>query len=154
MKPGLGDLISAARRVHAAVDLIDHEMCKALLLNRTDLRALNRLEEGPKTAKLLGEELGLTSGSVTALIDRLEARDLVKREKIGPDRRSVSVVMQADAHERLGGLYRSCAEALDRAFTAEFGADGLSDAAHTIALLGDGFEAGLAHIRTAIDSDG
>src|SRR5690349_16918583 len=60
----------------------------------TDLEALVRvLQAGsdgvPMTAGELGAELGLTSGTVTALLDRLERAGHVRRERDPSDRRRV-----------------------------------------------------------------
>lgn len=46
---------------------------------------------GPLMAGEIGQATGLTSGSVTALIDRLEARGFVQRVREGADRRRVFV---------------------------------------------------------------
>jgi DNA-binding MarR family transcriptional regulator len=47
----------------------------------------------------LGERLSLTSGSVTALIDRLEAQAWAVRERHPGDRRKVVVKLTAAAHD-------------------------------------------------------
>jgi MarR family 2-MHQ and catechol resistance regulon transcriptional repressor len=49
------------------------------------------LHLGPLSAKRLGEKVLLTSGSVTAAIDRLAARGLVQREDDAHDRRACIV---------------------------------------------------------------
>jgi DNA-binding MarR family transcriptional regulator len=56
-----------------------------------DLHALEQLEfGGGMTPGQLGERLQLTSGSVTALADRLERMGLVRRVPHPTDRRTVS----------------------------------------------------------------
>jgi len=49
------------------------------------------LRRGPLTAGELGQATGLTSGSVTALIDRLEAGGYVRRIRDEKDRRKIHV---------------------------------------------------------------
>ena len=49
------------------------------------------MPNGPATAGQLSELTGLTTGAVTAVIDRLEKAGYVKRERDGADRRKVIV---------------------------------------------------------------
>jgi MarR family 2-MHQ and catechol resistance regulon transcriptional repressor len=53
------------------------------------------LHRGPLSAKQLGAKVLLTSGSVTAAIDRLAARGLVRREDDARDRRACIVQLTA-----------------------------------------------------------
>ena len=58
----------------------------------TDLECLDfLLLSGPSTAGKLSEITGLTSGAVTAVIDRLEKAGYVRRERDKNDRRKVIV---------------------------------------------------------------
>lgn len=70
-----------------------HEAVAARLgLHITDHKALGYLfEHGPMPAGRLGELTGLTTGSVTAMIDRLERRGFVRRERDPSDRRKVII---------------------------------------------------------------
>lgn len=54
------------------------------------------LQRGKVTPGELAELTGLTTGSVTALIDRFEKKDLVKREHDSVDRRKVLIVPESD----------------------------------------------------------
>jgi MarR family transcriptional regulator, 2-MHQ and catechol-resistance regulon repressor len=58
------------------------------------------LHRGPLSAKALGAKVLLTSGSMTAAVDRLAARGLVRREADAEDRRACIVRLTA-AGERL-----------------------------------------------------
>jgi len=61
-------------------------------INRTDARCLDILDRtGPLTAGQLAAEVRLTSGAVTAILDRLEAAGLVRRVRDTVDRRRVMV---------------------------------------------------------------
>jgi MarR family 2-MHQ and catechol resistance regulon transcriptional repressor len=55
------------------------------------LRAL--LHRGPLSHRALADRLSKTSGNLTVVIDNLEKRSLVRRERNPRDRRSVSVVL-------------------------------------------------------------
>jgi DNA-binding MarR family transcriptional regulator len=63
-----------------------------------DALALYHLANEPLGASVLGERLGLTSGSVTALVDRLAVRKLVRRTPHPTDRRSVLIEMTKTGH--------------------------------------------------------
>ena len=78
------------RRLYEALQRFDVLAAKALSLKLTELRCVNILGAGELTPSEIGQKLGLTSGSVTALVDRLEAKRIVKREG-RHDRRSVAV---------------------------------------------------------------
>lgn len=81
-------------------------------LGITDMKALSiLLREGPRTAGELGQRLGLTSGSVTSLIDRLEQQALVKRQRDPSDRRKVVVQPNREKLAQGGDVYRSMGEA-------------------------------------------
>lgn len=56
------------------------------------------MQHGPMTAGRLAEITGLTTGSVTGLIDRMEKRKLVKRNYDKTDRRKVTIVPE---HENI-----------------------------------------------------
>jgi len=51
------------------------------------------LHAGPLTPSQLGERVGLTRGSITAAVDRLGARGLVKRAPNGTDARSSLITL-------------------------------------------------------------
>jgi DNA-binding MarR family transcriptional regulator len=54
------------------------------------------LQRGKLTAGELAELTGLTTGSVTALIDRFEKKGLVKRQPDSVDRRKVFIVPESE----------------------------------------------------------
>jgi DNA-binding MarR family transcriptional regulator len=55
---------------------------------------------------------GLTSGSTTAMIDRLEKRRLISRRPHPRDRRATVVVLTREAGRRLPPLFKSLAAAM------------------------------------------
>jgi DNA-binding MarR family transcriptional regulator len=57
------------------------------------LAALDAAAAGPLTASELGRQLGLSSGAVTKLIDRLEGAGMVARRRDTADRRRVYVTL-------------------------------------------------------------
>jgi DNA-binding MarR family transcriptional regulator len=65
----------------------------------------------------LAEASGLTSGTVTGVIDRLEKAKLVRRERDDGDRRKVLVVLAPGAVDRLAPIYAGHGAMLQRLLT-------------------------------------
>lgn len=85
----LGEEVRAFQR---AVDQGDDEIARLLGLNRTDLRCLDGLlQNGPSTPGRLATDLGLTTGSVTAMLDRMEKGGFITRTPDPTDRRKVVI---------------------------------------------------------------
>ena len=84
-------------------------------LGITDMKTLSILiQEGAMTAGEIGNRLSLTSGSVTTLIDRLEAQELVQRQRHATDRRKVVVTVNEEKLAAGNNVYRSMGEAFAR----------------------------------------
>ncbi|NUR51121.1 MAG: MarR family transcriptional regulator [Hamadaea sp.] len=94
----LGEQVRAFQR---AVDQGDDEIARLLGLNRTDLRCLDLLlQEGPTAPGRLATQLGLTTGSVTAMLDRMEKSDYISRTPDPSDRRKVVVQARPEIAEQ------------------------------------------------------
>ncbi len=115
-------MIAAMRQLQAELDRVDRATADALGLARSDCRALTMLTEGPLTPRALAAGLGLTSGSVTALIDRLAARGFVTRAPDPADRRGVLVAATPLAAMRLRVAQAPLAEAVGR-LAARYGTE-------------------------------
>jgi DNA-binding MarR family transcriptional regulator len=103
------DLVEATRANQVATDKMDDAGSQALGVNRTDGRCLDVIQQtGRISAGELADRAGLTSGSVTAVIDRLEAKGYVRRVADPEDRRRVLVeltdLMEHRAWELWGPL--------------------------------------------------
>jgi len=81
----------AMQRYQRSTDLLDDAAAEYLGINRTDLRCLDSLSDGPKTAGQLTEAVALSSAATTTLLDRLERKRLVQRIRDTADRRKVLV---------------------------------------------------------------
>lgn len=136
--------IAACRRLHAAVDQLDQAAADCLGITRNDLRCLNLLEHVPLAPARIAKSLGLTSGSVTALLDRLEARGFVARSRDPNDRRALSVSLQPVVFETIGKLYRGFADELRAAVGRLGAAEGAAFARH-MGEAAAACEAALAH---------
>lgn len=109
------------------VDEFDEAAAERMGINRTDLRCMDILGRhellGEKmTAGQLAEAAGLTTGAVTALLDRLERIGYVRRAHDAADRRRVLVEVTPKAYRRSAEIWGPIAEhsgaLLDR-YTAE-----------------------------------
>src|SRR4051812_9863875 len=85
----LDELSSVSRRYMASYALFNQAVADRLGLHPTDLQCLNllTLEAGPVTTGRVAELTGLTTGSATRLVDRLERAGYVVRERDSEDRR-------------------------------------------------------------------
>ena len=85
------------------LNVTDHKCVDLLLLN------------GPLTAGELAQKTGLTTGAVTAVIDRLERAGFARREDDPHDRRRVIVSVVPQRLGEIERLFRSFAARLQRA---------------------------------------
>jgi DNA-binding MarR family transcriptional regulator len=121
----VADLGAALQRYQRSVQAYDDAVGRALSLGPADLRCLDWLADGPKTAGVLATATGLRPAATTALIDRLEAKGLVERVRDDTDRRRVLVRM---TDEGMATTYRMYAPLVEEG-------QGLF-AGHTVAELG------------------
>jgi DNA-binding MarR family transcriptional regulator len=92
------ELIDEVRRSQSATDRFDQAVADALGLNRTDMRCLDVLQRaGSMAAGQLAEATGLTTGAMTAALDRLERSGYARRVRDGADRRRVLVELTSKA---------------------------------------------------------
>jgi DNA-binding MarR family transcriptional regulator len=86
-------LLLQLRRLSANAVMYSGVTAAAAKLHTTDMECLELLTlHGPLTAGRLSELTGLTTGSTTTMIDRLEAADYVVRRQQASDRRRVIIV--------------------------------------------------------------
>ncbi|RHX84212.1 MarR family winged helix-turn-helix transcriptional regulator [Leptospira stimsonii] len=85
-------------------------------LNATDMKTLPLLEGGPITAGKIAESLGLTTGAVTSVIDRLEKAGIVRRRTDPNDRRKVVVDLIPEAIQDAGKIYSPMGNAMMNLF--------------------------------------
>lgn len=113
-RPEGADIVGACRRLHAAIDRLDELAANTAGVSRSDLRCLNLLEFGPLPATTIAKQLNLATGSVTALIDRLEDKGLVSRLRESADRRIVKVQATPKVFALIGPIYLGFADRLRR----------------------------------------
>ena len=80
------------REFSTSLVLFQEAIATKLGLNATDYRCLEViLRKGKMTAKALSEEVHLTTGAITGIVDHLEKAGYVKRNDNPEDRRSVLI---------------------------------------------------------------
>jgi DNA-binding MarR family transcriptional regulator len=86
------EFLMAMRRAGAVMQLLGAAAAERIGINVTDLNCLNILSmRGSMTAGELARETGLTTASITGVLDRLEEAGFVRRERDTQDRRRVVV---------------------------------------------------------------
>lgn len=96
----LEEIGNLSRQSQSATDLFDERVSEFLGINRTDGRCLDIIgRHGRVSAGQLANEAGLTTGAVTAVIDRLEASGYVQRVRDPLDRRKIWVECTAHTNE-------------------------------------------------------
>lgn len=98
-------LLATVRRLAANVVDAHQRHADLLGLSSNELRGLEVIAaDGEATAGRLATALGLTTGAVTGVVDRLEQRGLVQRRQDPEDRRRVLVVLGEGASGQLAGV--------------------------------------------------
>lgn len=103
----LDELSTASRRYMASYALFNQAVADHIGLHPTDLQCLNllTLEQAPVTTGRIAELTGLTTGSATRLVDRLEKAGYVARERDTADRRRVLVATVPDKVAEFGRMW-------------------------------------------------
>ncbi|MER8040257.1 MarR family winged helix-turn-helix transcriptional regulator [Streptomyces hydrogenans] len=114
---GLHRFAVALRRTLGEVNRVAHDFAADQRLHATDVHALSFVldHDGPVTPGLLRTHLGLTSGAVTACLDRLEKAGHIRRTRESADRRVVHVEYADGAMAVARDHFRPLAEATRKA---------------------------------------
>ncbi|MFB7332722.1 winged helix-turn-helix transcriptional regulator [Streptomyces adustus] len=137
----LDELSTVSRRYMASYALFNQAVADHLGLHPTDLQCLNllTLEGGPVTTGRVAELTGLTTGSATRLVDRLEKAGYVVRQRDAGDRRRVLVATVPERIAEFGQMWNRLAGGWSALF------DGLDNA--ELALI-------IGHMRRTVDFSG
>ena len=95
-------LMRAAESVTARI----HRNLSAFGLTISQLGVLDALYHlGPLSQKEIGKKILKSSGNITMVIDNLEKRDLVRRERGKSDRRYINVRLTDKGHELISTIF-------------------------------------------------
>lgn len=92
----IDDVLTALRRVIRATDLHSKHLEKTAGLTAPQLLLLQILQSranNKMTSGALADEMSLSQATVTTILDRLEARELIQRERSSTDKRKVYVTL-------------------------------------------------------------
>jgi DNA-binding MarR family transcriptional regulator len=102
-------------RFIAGVVLHNQAVAARVGLGASDAQVLSLLTvNGPMTPSQIASLTGLTTGSVTALLDRLERGAYVRRERDTKDRRKILIVPEEEGQQRLAEHYAGYGEHMQR----------------------------------------
>jgi DNA-binding MarR family transcriptional regulator len=102
----VGRIGNLVRRMGAQSVIVSQTVAARFNLNTTDLEGLDLIQlQGQVSAGRLAAATGLTSGAVTALIDRLERAGYVERIDDPGDRRRVLVRIREGAIIEIAKVY-------------------------------------------------
>jgi len=129
-----GELIArilvAMRAADSNMDRIEDAAANRLRIHRTDFRCLDILSRGSSmTAGQLARAAGLSTGAVTALLDRLERSGYIRRTADPEDRRKVVIEPTRLAGERVWPVFKEFVEH-STALLQRFGKNELETIAH------------------------
>ena len=86
------EIIFSIRRLIQASELYSKELNKKYSISAAQLNCILALyENGPLSPSQIAKHILVNSSTVTGIIDRLEKKDFVKRLRISPDRRIVTI---------------------------------------------------------------
>ena len=115
----LDELLLSVRQMYAAIDRFDAIAAAELGVDRTALRAINAMECGSVGPGALGAALGLSSGSVTAMLDRLERAGHIERSLSQEDGRRRDARLTEQARDLADRTYSRLGLALSQAFSGQ-----------------------------------
>lgn len=103
------DLLKLYTYLMRAANTITEKMHRHLLDSKLSISQFGVLEAlyhlGPLCQKDIGRKILKTSGNITLVIDNLEKRGLVKREKDAADRRRMIVAMTGSGHDLIETIF-------------------------------------------------
>ena len=89
-------VLSALRRLIRATDLDSKQLARDSNLSTSQLLVLELLaEDSTQTVGSIAERVGLAQATITNMVDRLETKGLVERQRSESDRRQVNVILTA-----------------------------------------------------------
>ncbi len=103
-------------KAHRALERLAIRSIESFEVGLSDFGVMEMLlHKGPQPVNEIGRRIGLTSGAITAAVDRLESCEFVTREAHPSDRRARVVRLTARGREQAAKLFAGHKTALDSA---------------------------------------
>lgn len=114
----INDVLVALRRVIRATDLHSKHLAKTTGLTSPQILLLQTIrDKGEVTIGELANKMSLSQATVTTILDRLEKRSLVYRERSTQDKRKVHAYLTDEGFEMLKGAPMPLQEQFARQFS-------------------------------------
>ena len=115
-------ILNTYTKMMRATESVTSRMHKHLKLQNLTVSQFGVLEAlyhlGPLSQRDIGKKILKTSGNITMVVDNLEKRHLVKREKDITDRRVIIVRLTDEGYRLIHKIFPVHAEIAERVFTA------------------------------------
>ncbi|MGB3725688.1 MAG: MarR family transcriptional regulator [Glaciecola sp.] len=96
------ELLVALRRVIRAIDMRSRQLSKEVGLTGPQLLILQKVgKQKGVMVREIAEDINLSSATVTSILDRMEARNLVERIRSTQDKRKVGVFLTEEGEKAL-----------------------------------------------------
>ena len=96
------DFLVSLRQITRAIDLHSRNLQKQSGLTTSQLLVLEAIQKlDDPTPKAIAKEIVLSQATVTSIVDRLQKRGLVQRQKSTTDKRSVQIKLSSEGEEKL-----------------------------------------------------
>jgi MarR family 2-MHQ and catechol resistance regulon transcriptional repressor len=106
-------------KAHRALSRLAERSIRSFDVGLSDFGVMEiLLHKGPQPVNDIGRRIGLTSGSITTAVDRLEAGGLVTREAHPTDRRARVVRLTPRGEQHVARLFAGHKAAMDSAASA------------------------------------
>ncbi|HEY4413963.1 MAG TPA: MarR family transcriptional regulator [Gaiellaceae bacterium] len=106
--------VELVRRNQVLTQMLDEQAAAYLGVNTTDSRAIDLIDQaGRITAGDLARELRLSTGAVTAIVDRLEQAGYARRVADPDDRRRVLIEVTAKVQRMSEEIFGTAADAIE-----------------------------------------
>lgn len=95
-----GEVLIALRRIIRATDLHSRHLSKTMGLTAPQLLILQMIRKAGTTASsAIAREVSLSQATVTSILDRLESRKLIQRERDEQDKRRINISLTVKGRE-------------------------------------------------------
>lgn len=112
------EVLVSLRRVMRATDLHSKQLVKQVGLTAPQLLIMQTLHrEGSMTPGELAEKVSLSQATVTSILDRLQAKELIARERSEQDRRRVYILLTKTGAKKI----QNAPTPLQEHFVKQFG---------------------------------